>query len=219
MPVPGRAANPTWTDTQRNATSAGVNQMRPLTDRELDSIHWRTMALTLPEEGVAREFPDEASCQKRLIEVRWPAGLACPKCTANHPTWMPGRSAFQCNNCRYQFSVTTGTALHRTRLTLGMWFRITEALIELHYNGYENFHLSVHTVLARFGISYATAYRTRKLILTDIQRGGEGLLSRAICVRPLPPAPIRMRQESLDHIGWLVDIAIKRRAAKAELSR
>lgn len=88
-------------------------------------------------------------------------------------------------------------------------------MIEFHFNGYENFHLSVHSLAARFGISYATAYSTRKIILTDIQRGGEDLLSRAICVRPLPLAPIRMRQESLDHIGRLVDIAIKRRAAEA----
>lgn len=193
--------------------------MRPLTERELDSIHWRTMALTLPELGVAWEFPTEQICQKRLIEVRWPAGPACPKCTADRPTWMAGRDTFQCNSCRYQYSVTTGIVLHRTRLTLGMWFRITEALVELHYNGFENFHLSVHTLAARFDISYATAYRTRKLILTDIQRGGEGLLSRAICVRPLPAPPVHMRQESLDHIGWLVDIARKRRAAEAELSR
>lgn len=193
--------------------------MRPLTDRELNGIHWRTMALTLPEMGVATQFPTEEICQIRLIDVRWPDGPACPKCTADRPTWMAGRDTFQCNSCRYQYSVTTGTALHRTRLPIGLWFQISEALIEHHANGYENFHLSVHTVAAGFGLSYATAYRTRKIILTDIQRGGEGLLSRAICVRLLPAPPVHMRQESFDHIGWLVDIARKRQAASAELSR
>ena len=43
-------------------------------------IDWLEMYRTLPIGGVRHAFPDTASCQQRLEDVRWPAGVTCPSC-------------------------------------------------------------------------------------------------------------------------------------------
>ena len=183
--------------------------MRQLTQREQDSIHWLTMVLTLPESGIAEYFPTEESRLNRMIEVRWPQGPVCLRCAADHPTWMRGRHIFQCNSCRYQYSVTTGTVLHRSRLSLAAWFHTASALIRYHRDGWHVYHLPVLELASDLGTSYATAHRTRKIALMDVQRGGEGFLSQAICVGSLS-LPENLVRDSEEHLLWLSKTARER---------
>lgn len=66
-------------------------------------------------------FPDEASCWTFVRGQRWPQGFACPRCGSRGSHFVQSRRLEQCRQCRYQASVTAGTALHATRVPLRVW--------------------------------------------------------------------------------------------------
>lgn len=57
-----------------------------------------------------------------LEELRWPNGVHCPRCDSEKISRIRERGQFDCDSCRYQFSVTVGTVLHDTHLPLRKWF-------------------------------------------------------------------------------------------------
>jgi transposase-like protein len=72
---------------------------------------------TFPE--FAERFPNEKACWDYLVESRWPDGLQCP---GGHPaTLLSTRPVFQCVN-GHQWSATSGTIMHDTKLPLKVWF-------------------------------------------------------------------------------------------------
>lgn len=164
--------------------------MSNINQRELERIHWLNMALSLPEEGVAGYFPDERSRIERLSEVRWPQGPTCGRCRRTSITWIETRSLFQCRSCRHQFSVTSDTSLHRTRLPLGMWFQAVESLIRYREGIFGDFHMPAQALAETLGVQYVAARRIRKVVLADIDIGGKGFLRSAVCVRA-PDDPTR----------------------------
>lgn len=181
--------------------------MSKIGQRELEHIHWLTMALSLPEEGVAGFFPDEWSRIERAIEVRWPQGPTCGRCRGTSITWIETRSRFQCRSCRHQFSVTSGTALHRTRLPLGMWFLAVESLIQYYVNSSLQYHISGHALAQELGVQYVAARRIRKVVVADIERGGRNFLGAAVCIRT-PSLPPRVTAYSYEHLRWLVELRL-----------
>jgi hypothetical protein len=71
----------------------------------------------------------EAQCRAIFEAARWPNGPVCPKCGATRQasrlSTRPGLYACKaCRNCQY--SVTSGTPLHGTRVTLAHWTRLIE---------------------------------------------------------------------------------------------
>jgi len=63
--------------------------------------------------------------------VRWPQGVTCPACGSRSISRIVKRHVFDCNDCRRQFSVTSGTIFHDSHLSLRTWFlaihRISES--------------------------------------------------------------------------------------------
>lgn len=60
----------------------------------------------------------------RLLEwLRWPDGRVCPHCHGRDHLPLPDRQAslYECRRCRRQFSATSGTPLHGTKLPLSVW--------------------------------------------------------------------------------------------------
>ena len=68
-------------------------------------------------------IPSERSAWNRLVEARWPAGVKCPRCETGNPAFRAGRSAWRCHSCRYDFTVTTGTAMHRSKVDAAKWVK------------------------------------------------------------------------------------------------
>jgi transposase-like protein len=76
-------------------------------------------------------FEDEDRCRRLLEAMIWPRGRLCPACGCRHSTSLAGRDVgrrarpglYQCSNgdCRFQFTVTTRTPLHSTKLPLRVW--------------------------------------------------------------------------------------------------
>jgi len=158
--------------------------VNPADINKFDGFFWQALALSLPEEGVAYCFPNEPSRLERLIEVRWPHGPKCSNCGNEGVSWIKARRLFQCEKCRHQFSVTAGTALHRSRLSLGIWFGAAEAIIQYRTNSFIGEDMPAHALAQKFDIQYVSARRMRKIINAEIVKGNAGVLLPAICVRP-----------------------------------
>src|SRR4051795_12694048 len=88
-----------------------------------------------PLPAFERRFPDEAACAEWLLERRWGSDFACPGC-GHDGYWRLGRKVLtlQCRACRRETSVTAGTVLHRSHLTLKVWFTAAW-LVATHRNG------------------------------------------------------------------------------------
>jgi transposase-like protein/predicted RNA-binding Zn-ribbon protein involved in translation (DUF1610 family) len=67
-----------------------------------------------------RQFASEESCQQYLAMCRWPDGFKCPRC-GNQRAYVL-RRLWQCAACRHQVSLTSGTILHNTKISLVLWF-------------------------------------------------------------------------------------------------
>lgn len=67
-------------------------------------------------------FDTDAECRAYLEELRWPKGVTCPRCQSDKISRIKARKVFDCDGCRYQFSVTAGTIFHDSHLPLPKWF-------------------------------------------------------------------------------------------------
>lgn len=68
-------------------------------------------------------YNDEQACWERLVQARWPHGFTCPAChEREHWGFIRTRKLFQCHACGHQASVTAGTILQDTKLSLRTWF-------------------------------------------------------------------------------------------------
>lgn len=97
-----------------------------------------------------KRFPDEAACARFLFEGRWPEGFVCPRRGKGRAVMLKSRAwTYECLDCGRQTSVTAGTVMHRTKLTLAVWFWAAH-LMTTHSNG-----MSALQLKGQLGISYA----------------------------------------------------------------
>ena len=67
-------------------------------------------------------FNCDEKCRKRLEELRWPNGVSCTRCGDMSVARIKGRGQWDCRGCGYHFSVTSGTIMHDSHLSLRKWF-------------------------------------------------------------------------------------------------
>lgn len=99
-------------------------------------------------------FESEELSRALLEAARWPQGPECLNCktlgAACKLTTRPG--LWTCKACRRcQYSVTSGTPLHGTRVTLSGW------VVLFHTHEVRRQRLSVSQVSRKLGVSYLTA--------------------------------------------------------------
>ncbi len=70
----------------------------------------------------------ENQARKILENIRWKDGITCPRCGSMDVTRLKSDKkkstrdgVIQCNHCRKQFTVTTGTIMHGSHITLRQW--------------------------------------------------------------------------------------------------
>jgi transposase-like protein len=68
------------------------------------------------------EFDSDTECRQALEELRWPNGVTCLRCGSSSISRIRTRRQYDCNQCRYRFSVTTGTVFNDSHLALPKWF-------------------------------------------------------------------------------------------------
>ncbi len=79
------------------------------------------MILWLAPNFLTENYETEYSREK-LFKMRWSEGFICPHCGNKTYYYHRQRHLYQCTECKYQVSVTAGTALHKTRVPLVKWF-------------------------------------------------------------------------------------------------
>ena len=100
-----------------------------------------------------KEFPDEARCAGFLFARRWPDGFVCPACGRTRAVALKSRPRLlECLDCGRQTSLTAGTAMHRSKLPLTMWFWAAH-LMATHSNG-----MSARQLEDQLGVTYKTAW-------------------------------------------------------------
>ena len=108
-------------------------------------------------EQLRQQFPDELSCREFFETILWPDGPVCPHCHEQKAWRIGGESAreglLECAICRQQFTVTTKTPFHATKLTLWVWIQAMYSLV--------NSSKGVSSVYVAnwLGVSQKTAWR------------------------------------------------------------
>ena len=97
-------------------------------------------------------YHSEESCRQTLVELRWPNGVACPRCGSTDIRNSYTRDQYDCGSCGYQFSVISGTILHDTHLPLPKWFVAVYLMIESKKG------ISANQMKRTLNVSYKTAW-------------------------------------------------------------
>jgi len=69
-----------------------------------------------------QRFNNSDACYEYLAKNRWPNGFVCEKCS-HHAFWISAKHIYICTKCEYQYSLTAGTIMHRTRKPITYWFK------------------------------------------------------------------------------------------------
>jgi transposase-like protein len=77
-----------------------------------------------------KECDRQDECRAILEELRWQDGVKCPRCQSDKISRIKKRFQYDCDSCRYQFSVTSGTIFHDSHLPLPKWFAAVYLICE-----------------------------------------------------------------------------------------
>jgi transposase-like protein len=102
--------------------------------------------------SVFEQFGNDDKCRARLVELKWPKGIECPRCQSPKISHVAARHIYDCDSCRYQFSVTAGSIFHDSHLPLTKWFFATYVMVESKKG------VSANQLKRMLGISYKTAW-------------------------------------------------------------
>ncbi|NIZ61101.1 hypothetical protein DL239_08940 [Sedimentitalea sp. CY04] len=153
---------------------------KPPSDDFQNFQYWQTLGQQLPVDGVASTFETESDCRDRLAAVRWPIGVTCLRCDTKNVGYLELRKVYHCRDCRYQFTVLTGTVLHSSKLSPQCWFDAAEEYIRWRAAN-ERYDYGIHALADFLGVPYPTAQRVRKILKQDLAPDGSGLLAKCIC--------------------------------------
>lgn len=115
---------------------------------------------------VGRLTEDEA--RAILEKIRWPGGPICPHCNSKNVTKVQAKSeksttrdgVIQCNECRKQFTVTVGTIMHRSHITLRQWVQAYHSMCS-HKKGVSALQLQRNLGLHSYKAAWHLAHRIR----------------------------------------------------------
>jgi transposase-like protein len=121
--------------------------------------------------SLIEDFGSEQKCRTYLEGLRWPDGVRCPKCGSDKISRIVKRNQFDCDACRYQFSVTAGTIFHDSHLPLWKWF------LAIYVVGESKKGISANQLKRMLKVSYKTAWYLCHRIRAAMTADGLDLLS------------------------------------------
>jgi len=105
-----------------------------------------------------------------LESIRWPNGPICPHCGSDNATRLKDGKArdgvIQCNTCRGQFTVTVGTVMHRSHITLRQWVQAFYSMCS-HKKGVSALQLQRNLGLHSYQSAWHLAHRIRLAMAED----------------------------------------------------
>jgi len=119
---------------------------------------------------VGRLTEDEA---RAILEaIRWPNGPVCPHCESKEVTRIKAKSEkvrdglFQCKSCRKQFTVTIGTVMQGSHITLRQWVQAFHSMCS-HKKGVSALQLQRNLGLHSYQSAWFLAHRIRLAMKAD----------------------------------------------------
>lgn len=88
-----------------------------------------------------QKFPYKQSAIDFLETERWSDRVNCPRCDSLHTKRIGNQDKLNCDGCRRQFSVRTGTIFENTRIPLRKWL-YAFTTVETALNGISGIQLS-----------------------------------------------------------------------------
>lgn len=127
---------------------------------------------------IAKKMPTEDAARRFLEQMIWGESRFCPHCGGFRSTALRGEKhragLYQCNDCRGQFSITTKTPLHSTKLELRTW-------VEAIYIVLNSSKGVSSVVLARMiGVTQKTAWKMGHAIREMMYAAGDSKLLSGI---------------------------------------
>ncbi len=123
---------------------------------------------------VFNRFNTEEKCREHFKRIRFPNGVCCIKCgslklTEYETAGKTGkaRHLHQCLDCKYNFSVTTGTIFHNSHLPLTKWF-LAIYLICSAKKG-----VSAKQLQRQLGVTYKTGWYMAHRVRLAMQEDGD----------------------------------------------
>ena len=101
-----------------------------------------------------KKFPDDESCLKHLLDVRFGQGHTCPKC-GRKAKWyrMKAERAYACQWCGHHIHPTVGTLFERSRTGLQLW------LYAIYLFTTSRHGVPAKELQRQLGVTYKTAWR------------------------------------------------------------
>ena len=97
-------------------------------------------------------FDTDSECRQALEELRWASGVRCLRCDSDKISRISTRNQYDCDSCRYRFSVTTGTVFHDSHLPLPKWFLAVLLMCEAKKG------ISANQMKRTLGVAHKTAW-------------------------------------------------------------
>lgn len=119
---------------------------------------------------VSRLTEDEA--RKILEGIRWPKGIECPHCKGKDVVRINGKSEtvrdglLRCKDCRKQFTVTVGTIMERSHITLRQWVQAFHSMCS-HKKGVSSLQLQRNLDLHSYRSAWHLTHRIRLAMSHD----------------------------------------------------
>ena len=117
------------------------------------------------------KFSDENPCRQFFESVIWRQGRFCPHCQCAKSYHIRGGSArpglYECAQCKRQFTVTTKTPMHSTKLPLWKW------LLVMYYMVNSSKGVSSVFIAKWVGISQKTAWKVGHAVRAMMDPGNE----------------------------------------------
>jgi transposase-like protein len=117
-------------------------------------------------------FPDNETCFKEIVRIRYPRGIYCERCkefTIHYR--IKDRPAYSCKNCRNQIYPLAGTIFEKSTTSLRLWFYAM--FLMTHTRG----AITVKQLQRELGVTYKTAWRMYKRIRKLMAQNNGDLLS------------------------------------------
>jgi transposase-like protein len=117
-------------------------------------------------------FPDESACRKFFESIIWQNGRVCPHCACEKSYPIRGKTSrpglYECDKCKRQFTVTTRTPMHSTKLPLWKWLQMMYYMV--------NSSKGVSSVFMGhwIGVAQKTAWKMGHAIREMMDPGAEG---------------------------------------------
>ena len=104
-------------------------------------------------------YGSEEQCRSAIAEMRWRDGFSCPGCDHKGHAFLKKRGHWQCNRCKHQVSVTSGTIFHSTKLPLTVWF------LAIYHLSQSKGGISSVELGRRLGVRQGTAWNLKQKLM------------------------------------------------------